>query len=111
MKQDKRLNLLGLAQAAGKLVSGEGMVVEAIQSNTTQLVLCARDVSPRTQKKIQDKCTYYKVPLVMEFDTVMLSHALGKKRSLCAITDKGFANSFKKQSTMMKHIGDKTMRR
>lgn len=96
--QDKRLNLLGIAQVAGKLVSGNETVLKSIQLNQATLVIVASDASERTKKSLKDKCETYNVPYVESFTSVSLSHALGKKRTLCALTDEGFTKSFMKQT-------------
>lgn len=89
-----KLNSLGLAQVAGKLVSGEALVIKAIQRQEAKLVFLANDCSPATKKKIKNKSSYYDVPLVEEYTTMEISQALGKKRSLVALTDQGFAKRF-----------------
>ncbi|MCZ0716772.1 YlxQ-related RNA-binding protein [Aerococcus kribbianus] len=89
-----KLNSLGLAQVAGKLVSGEALVIKAIQRQEAKLVFLANDCSPTTKKKIKNKSSYYDVPLVEEYTTMEISQALGKKRSLVALTDQGFAKRF-----------------
>lgn len=93
---DKKLNLLGLAQAASSLVSGEERVIQAIQQGEAKLVVVANDASPSTQEKINNKCSYYQVPINLDYKMVDISQALGKKRSICAFTNKGFAASFQK---------------
>lgn len=94
--QDKKLNLLGLAQAASGLISGEERVIQAIQRDTAKLVIVANDASESTQKKLKDKCSFYQVPINLDYSMVEISHALGKKRSICALTNRGFAKSFQK---------------
>lgn len=94
--EQKLLNLLGLAQRAGKVISGEGMVVEAIRSQKTPyLVLIASDAGANTKKKVQDKSHYYHVPCALFATSLQLSQALGKKRIVIAITDAGFAKKMK----------------
>ncbi len=50
-KRQKILNLLGLAQRAGRLVSGEDLVVEAIQKGQAKLVFLAEDAAGNLSKK------------------------------------------------------------
>ena len=92
--KNSKLNRLGLAQVAGKLESGEDQVLKAIRSGQAKLVFVASDASLRTQKKFKDKCSYYKIPINLDHDTLAISQALGKKRSTCALTDSGFAKEF-----------------
>ncbi|WP_347550346.1 YlxQ family RNA-binding protein [Pseudalkalibacillus hwajinpoensis] len=85
-------SFLGLAQRAGKVVSGEELVVKEIQRKNAKLVLLANDASDNTRKKVTDKATTYKVPLCIVSDRYELGHAIGKmQRVTIAVTDAGFA--------------------
>ena len=55
MNKQKISNLLGLAQRAGRIISGEELVVKAIQDQKAKLVFLAHDAGPNLTKKIQDK--------------------------------------------------------
>jgi len=92
--EQKMLNLLGLALRAGKLTTGEEMTVKAVQKNEAACVICASDCSDNTREKLENKCRFYNVPLVILFNTAEISQAIGKTRSICALTDRGFAKSF-----------------
>lgn len=86
------LNLLGFSQRAGKLVSGEQEVLKAIRSNKAKVVLISSDTGHNTRKSVKDKCRFYHVPVKEDcFTSDDLSHALGKKRFICALTEQGFA--------------------
>lgn len=94
MKMDKVLSLIGLAQRARKLVSGEYMTEAAVKDGTAELVIIASDVSENTRKKFTDKCSYYGVPVMEYSDKETLGHAMGKEfRASLAVTDKGFAQA------------------
>lgn len=85
---------LGLVQRAGALVTGEELVIKAIQSNKAKLVIVASDASAGTLKKMTDKTTFYHVRLAVVSDRETLGHALGKhERVSIAIMDQGFATS------------------
>ena len=88
MKQ--ALNLLGLAQRAGKLVSGEETVIKNIRNNKTKLVIVCLDASDNTKKKLSDKCQFYHVTYIEAFHSADLTQAIGKARMVCGITDDGF---------------------
>lgn len=92
-------NLLGLSQRAGKLISGEELVVKAIQHQQAKLVFLANDAGPNVTKKVTDKSNYYKVEVSTVFSALELSVALGKPRKVVAIADAGFS---KKMRTLMK---------
>ena len=76
MNKQKVSNLLGLAQRAGKIISGEEMVVKAIQDRKVKLVFLAHDAGPNLTKKIQDKSHYYQVEVITVFSTLELSIAV-----------------------------------
>ncbi|GIO10902.1 50S ribosomal protein L7ae [Cohnella xylanilytica] len=90
---NKALSRLGLAMRAGKLVSGEELVLKAIRSGEAKLVLLAEDASEGTRKKVADKCGSYGVELLIGFTRFELGGAAGKpERVLFAVTDRGFAD-------------------
>ena len=96
MPEQKQLNLLGMATRAGKLVSGDGLTTKAIQKNQAKLVVVASDASDNTKEKMQNKCKFYNVPLDISFTKDEISQAIGKSRSICAFTEKGFVDSYLK---------------
>lgn len=90
------LNLLGLAQRAGKCTLGEESILKDIRSNKAKLVLLASDIGPQTKKKLTNKCNYYEVPYLIVDDRETLSDAIGKsQRVAIAILDAGFATKIK----------------
>lgn len=95
MNNNKKLSLLGMAQRSGNTVSGEELVVKAIQNGKAKYIFLAKDIGPSTQKKIENKSKYYQVPVNNEFEFEELSTAIGRARKVIAITDSGFANKFK----------------
>ncbi len=91
-------SLLGLAQRAGKMASGEFAVLKAVKEGKAHLVLVTRDASERTKKKFRDKCTYYRVPYFEHGTMDVVGHALGKeKRVSVAVLDPGFADEIVKR--------------
>lgn len=97
-KKQQLLNLLGLAQRAGRLISGEEQVIKAIQTETAQLVFLAKDASQNLSKTITDKCSYYEIEVSTACDTLELSLAIGRPRKVVAVVDAGFS---KKMRTLM----------
>ena len=95
MKQ-KILNLLGLATRAGLLVSGEDIVIDAIQKKKAKIVFIGSDASDNTVDKFQKKCFHYKIEVNTMFTSEELSHSIGKTRMVLAIVDLGFYKSIKK---------------
>jgi len=88
-------NLLGLAQRAGRIISGEELVVKAIQEGKARLIFLANDAAPNLSKKITDKGQYYKVEVSTVFSTLELSSAIGKARKVLAVTDAGFTKKMR----------------
>ena len=62
--KQKLLNLLGLARRAGKLVTGEDMVLGAIRNGKASLVFFANDGGASSMKKFTDKTNSYNVPFL-----------------------------------------------
>lgn len=99
MNQQPWKSFLGLAARARKITSGEELVVKEIQRGKVMLVLLSSDASKNTEKKISDKCTFYKIPLRYVTDRYELGQAIGKDaRVVVGIQDKGFA---KKLDTLL----------
>ncbi|BCU82057.1 YlxQ family RNA-binding protein [Polycladomyces abyssicola] len=96
---DKRLQLLGLAQRAGKVVTGEEAVLRAIRSGQAAAVILAEDASDNTRKRFTDKCSYYDVPLWHMGTRTELGRAIGKpERVVIALTDPGFARAMRQKA-------------
>ena len=96
-KVQKILGLIGLAQKAGKIVSGEDSVVRAVREEKAFLVIVAEDASDNTKKLFKDKCAYRDVPQFSVSTKEILGAAIGKKyRSVIALADKGFADAILK---------------
>lgn len=96
MKQDKWKSLLGLANRARKVISGEELVVNEIRKSRAKLVILSNDASNNTAKKIKDKCGSYSVPLCIANDRYSLGQSIGKtERVVVAVLDEGFSTKLK----------------
>ena len=84
--------MLGLAQRAGKLISGEELVIKAVQSGQARLVFLANDAGSNVTKKTTD------IEVSTVFNALELSMAIGKPRKTVAVVDAGFS---KKMRTLM----------
>ncbi len=99
------LTFLSLMQKAGKLQSGEFQTETAVKTGKAFCVIVAEDASDNTKKLFNDKCTFYKVPIVVFGTKEGLGHAIGKEeRSSVAIIDEGFAKSFQKKMLTFEKI-------
>lgn len=88
---------LGLAQRAGKLITGEELVVKAVRSKQVHLVILSGDASDNTKKKLTDKCRSYDIPLRLFADRYRLGHYIGKEqRVVIGVKDHGFARELLK---------------
>ena len=98
MRPDPVLQLLGLAQKAGSVKSGEFMTESTIKEGKSFLCIVAQDASDNTKKEFSDMCEYYKVPYVVYGTKETLGHAIGKefRASLC-ITNEAFATGIKEK--------------
>lgn len=90
------LNILGLANAARKVITGETLL-KSIKSNKISLVLIAANASENTKKKITDKCHYYHIQYyIVDEESDILGKAIGKEnRVAVGIADRGFAKKIK----------------
>jgi len=92
------LSMFGLAARAGRLASGEFQTETAVKAGNAFLVIVAEDASDNTKKLFQDKCSFYKVPVITLGTKEELGHAIGKEfRASLAILDEGFANAIIKK--------------
>jgi ribosomal protein L7Ae-like RNA K-turn-binding protein len=92
MHNNQWISLLGLANRARKIISGEELSVKEIRSGKAKLILLSADASANTAKKITDKCKSYGVPLKFIENREVLGNAIGKEaRVVVAILDQGFA--------------------
>ena len=98
MNQNKAMALIGLAQKAGKVASGEFSSEKAVKEGKAKLVIVAEDASDNTKKKFNNMCTYYEVPYFLLGDKIQLGNAIGKEfRASLAIVDENLAKAIKKQ--------------
>ncbi|HAX73259.1 MAG TPA: hypothetical protein DCY20_07025 [Firmicutes bacterium] len=92
------LNFLGLALSAGAVLTGEQLVVQAVQNKKVYLVIVAEDTGENTYKKVTDKCKFYNIPCIQKAQSDELGHALGKDfRKVVGITDPNFAKALVKK--------------
>lgn len=85
-------NFLGLAMRAGKIKSGESVILSDIKTNKIKLVIVATDASDNTLKVMKNKSESNQIPLRSFGTRVELGIALGKgERVNIGVTDNGFA--------------------
>lgn len=90
------LNLLGIGLGSGHIITGEEMVVKAVQGGKAYLVIIAEDISENTYKKVTDKCRFYNVNCIQQGSSEEIGQAMGKSfRKVVGITDPKFAKAVK----------------
>jgi len=92
-EKDKIIGMLGLAERAGKLVTGESKALEAVRSGKAYICIVASDASENTKKLFHDKCAYNHVPICEYGTKISLGHA---SMVLC---DENFAKGLNKLLT------------
>lgn len=89
---DRFSQMLGLATKAGKTVSGQFAVEQAIKKKEAYLVIVAQDASDNTRKHFHDMCNYRGIPVLNRSGKSELGRFTGRKeRAIAAILDQGFA--------------------
>lgn len=97
MNEQKILSLLGLAQRAGKALSGEFIIEKNIRAGKVQCLIVAADAAKNTRKKYRDISQHYGVPHFELLSKEGLSGGIGKEnRAAIAITDPGMTMALKK---------------
>ena len=90
------LNMLGIANKAGALISGEDSVIKGLQKGKIKMVFVASDASLNTIDDFSRKCFYYHVECINLFTSEELTKAIGRCRKIVGIADNGFCNAIKK---------------
>lgn len=85
------LNFIGIARRASKIVSGQDKLLSEIRSGKVHFLFIASDSGKATQKKFTDKSNYYHVPVNNMYTKAVLSNAIGMKRTIIGISDRGMA--------------------
>lgn len=97
MENNKLLSLLGFAQKAGKLATGDETCEIYLRRKKVKLILLASDAAENTLEKWQRAGAVHKVPVYVIGDRESLSEAIGKvNRTVLAVLDSGFAKQMEK---------------
>lgn len=98
MAEKEARGILGLAQKAGRLASGDVGVREALNGGQTRLLLIATDVAPNTEKELRFLAEKRTVPVIKVMTREELGSCIGKAaRAAVAVTDQGFAGLITKK--------------
>ena len=97
LAQNRVYSMIGIAQKAGKLASGEFATEHAVKSCRAALVIVSDAASENTKKKFRNMCEFYEVPVYFYGGKEELGHAMGKEfRASLAVLDSGLAKSIEK---------------
>ena len=98
MNRNKVLGLLGLAEKAGKVRSGEFSTEKAVKSGKAGLVIVSEESSDNTKKMFRNMTEFYQVPMYEYSDKEMLGHFIGKEfRASLAVTNEGLSHSIEER--------------
>lgn len=99
MNELKLKNLLGLAQRARLLVSGNFPVEEALKAGQVKAIILTTDASTNTAQLFEKISAEKSLPLYRALTKETLGQCLGKdSRTVAAVLDAGFAKSIEKLS-------------
>ncbi len=88
---------LGLSRKAGKIVSGDAAVREALQKRRICLLILASDGAERTVNAFQKLAADFKIPWVQFGLKIELGAAIGKPpRTVLGLTDSNLAVGLQK---------------
>ncbi|HHU64316.1 MAG TPA: 50S ribosomal protein L7ae [Clostridiales bacterium] len=94
MMNERIFSLLGIAQRAGKLLSGYELCLAAIKTKKARAAIISGDSADNTRKKFIGLCKNYNVPYIIYGDKYTLGKSIGKyRRTVLVITDKGLADA------------------
>ena len=88
---NRLLNMLGLCARAGKLISGEKAVIQAVRAGSAYAAVLDRGAAQNAVKAVTQACEGHGVPLIWTGEWT-LGDAIGKpSRMAAAITEEGMA--------------------
>ncbi|MGI6678863.1 MAG: L7Ae/L30e/S12e/Gadd45 family ribosomal protein [Dehalobacterium sp.] len=89
--------LLGFAQKAGKVVSGETGSTAAINQKKAFLVILSEDATDSTKKRIKFLCRHNEIQCREWGSKIDLGNSIGKSpRAVVAVLEQGFADAILK---------------
>ena len=95
-KEQRIINLLSMAQKAGRIVSGAFAVEQAVKKQQAVLVLLAEDAAEESKKKFTTLADKFAIPYAYCLDRETLGRCLGKDfRAVAAFLDDGFAKKLR----------------
>lgn len=98
MSTDAKIySLLGLAQRAGQLISGDMSLENALRKGQGELLLIAADCGANNRKKYEHLATREKIEYILLGNRDELGEAIGKgHRAAVLVMNTGFAEAIRK---------------
>lgn len=94
MNDEKIVNLLSMAQRAGKCASGRTQAQKALESKKAVLMLIATDASADSKAEFYKLAEKYEIKKFEVLNRERLGSALGKEqRSVAVLLDRGFGKA------------------
>jgi len=88
------MSLLGLAQRAGKIVSGQFAVERAVKTGKVRCLIVAADSSAATKKSYQEQAKFYGIQYLEMLSKEQLGVAIGKPpRAVIGVLDENFSQA------------------
>lgn len=101
----KLLTLLGFAQKAKKVISGDANVRTFLKKRQIKLLIVADDISNEAKERWQRKANEHQVPTIIAADKKRLGLSIGQSpRAIIGLLDDSFAKAIKecRMDTMKK---------
>ena len=91
-KEQRTMNLLGMAQRAGRMASGGVAVEQAVKGKKARYLLVAEDAAAESKKSYKELADRYGIPCSVCLTKELLGSCLGKEyRAAAAVLDEGFS--------------------
>jgi ribosomal protein L7Ae-like RNA K-turn-binding protein len=88
--------LLGMAAKSGQLLAGTAAVETAIKSRRVLLVICAKDLSPKTIKNFNYFCQTFQIDFYTLASIAEIGHWIGRPgRGVLGVKSVGLAKAIK----------------
>ncbi len=98
MDREKIVGLLGMAQRAGKIASGDVAIRKAMAAGKARALILAGDASERLRETLTHEAEAAGLPVYTVLTKEELGQCLGKEyRAAAALLDKGFAKTLEER--------------
>ncbi|MBQ2764976.1 MAG: ribosomal L7Ae/L30e/S12e/Gadd45 family protein [Firmicutes bacterium] len=93
---EKKYTMLGFAQKAGKIASGENTVEAKLKEKSACLIVVAEDAPEHTKDRMRNLAVRHHVDFLIFGEKNRLGQSIGKSpRNVVLVSDKNFATQIK----------------